>query len=85
MVQKYCGLSQGSGIEILIHPYQEPNMELFAENGYFRKKLHLMLKYVWKDSEYASASFENTTNPSNEKESGSHKIYFKNVSDEGFF
>ena len=85
MVQKYCGLSQESGIEILIHPYQEPTMELFAENGYFRKKLHLMLKYVWKDSEYASASFENTTNPSNEKESGSHKITSKTSAMKVFF
>ena len=48
-----------------------PKMELFAE--------------IVKGSEYGSASFENINNPSSEKESGSHKNYYKNNCDEGRF
>ena len=36
-------------------------------------------------SEHASASLENTNNPSSKKESGSHKNYYENVCEEGCF
>ena len=69
LCKKYAG--RGSKVVNLNNPYQAPKMELFAE--------------IVKGSEYGSASFENTNNPSSKKESGSRKNYCENNCDKGRF